>query len=47
MLTIDPHPLLDALAFTSTLPGPMSSLPSPEWLTALLKPGRLRAALER
>ncbi|WP_224363582.1 phenylalanine--tRNA ligase beta subunit-related protein [Hyalangium versicolor] len=37
MLTIDPHPLLDALAFTTTLPGPMSSLPSPEWLTAFLK----------
>lgn len=38
MLTIDPHPLLDALAFTSTLPAPLSALPSPEWLTALLKP---------
>lgn len=38
MLTIDSHPLLDALAFTTTLPGPLSSLPSPEWLTALLKP---------
>ncbi len=33
MLTIDPHPLLDALAFTTTFPGPLSSLPSPEWLT--------------
>ncbi len=39
MLTIDPHPLLDALAFTTTFPGPLSSVPSPEWLTALLKPG--------
>lgn len=38
MLTIDPHPLLDALAFTTTFPGPLSSLPSPEWLTAFLKP---------
>ena len=38
MLTIDPHPLLDALAFTTTLPGPLSSLASPEWLCALLKP---------
>lgn len=39
MLTVDPHPLLDALAFTTTFPGPLSSLPSPEWLTALLKQG--------
>ncbi|MBN1206739.1 MAG: hypothetical protein JXB05_17790 [Myxococcaceae bacterium] len=39
MLTVDPHPLLDALAFTTTFPGPLSSLPSLEWLTALLKPG--------
>jgi DNA/RNA-binding domain of Phe-tRNA-synthetase-like protein len=38
VLTIDPHPLLDALAFTTTFPGPLSSLPSPEWLIALLKP---------
>lgn len=38
MLTIDPHPLLDALAFTTTFPGPLSSHPSPEWLTAFLKP---------
>lgn len=37
MLTIDPHPLLDALAFTTTFPGPLSSLPSPEWMTAFLK----------
>jgi DNA/RNA-binding domain of Phe-tRNA-synthetase-like protein len=39
VLTVDPHPLLDALAFTTTFPGPLSSLSSPEWLTALLKPG--------
>ncbi|MDC0711082.1 phenylalanine--tRNA ligase beta subunit-related protein [Stigmatella sp. ncwal1] len=37
MLTLDPHPLLDTLAFTTTLPGPLSSVPSPEGLTALLK----------
>src|SRR5690606_34584487 len=37
VLTVDPHPLLDALAFTTTLPGPLSSLPSPAWLAALLK----------
>jgi len=38
VLTVDPHPLLDALAFTSTFPGPLSSLPSPEWITEFLKP---------
>jgi DNA/RNA-binding domain of Phe-tRNA-synthetase-like protein len=37
VLTIDPHPLLDALAFSTAFPGPLSSLPSPEWLTAFLK----------
>ncbi len=38
MLTVDPHPLLDTLAFTTTFPGPLSSQPAPDWLTALLKP---------
>jgi DNA/RNA-binding domain of Phe-tRNA-synthetase-like protein len=38
VLTVDPHPLLDALAFTTALPKPLSELPSPEWLTALLRP---------
>ena len=38
MLTVDPHPLLDTLAFTTTFAGPLSSQPAPEWLTALLKP---------
>jgi DNA/RNA-binding domain of Phe-tRNA-synthetase-like protein len=37
VLTVDPHPLLDTLAFTTTFPGPLSSQPAPEWLTALLK----------
>ncbi|SEM33562.1 B3/B4 domain-containing protein (DNA/RNA-binding domain of Phe-tRNA-synthetase) [Stigmatella aurantiaca] len=37
MLTFEPHPLLDPLAFTTTLPAPLSALPSPDWLTALLK----------
>jgi DNA/RNA-binding domain of Phe-tRNA-synthetase-like protein len=37
VLTIDPHPLLDAVAFTATFPSPLSALPSPEWLVALLK----------
>lgn len=38
MLTIDSHPLLDALAFTASFPQPLSAMPSPEWLVALLKP---------
>jgi DNA/RNA-binding domain of Phe-tRNA-synthetase-like protein len=37
VLTVDPHPLLDTLAFTATFPAPLSSQPAPEWLTALLK----------
>lgn len=39
MLTVDPHPLLDPVAFTSTFPAPLGDLPAPEWLQALLKPG--------
>lgn len=39
MLTVDPHPSLDTLAFTTTFPAALGSLPSPEWLVALLKPG--------
>ncbi|RYZ36144.1 MAG: hypothetical protein EOO71_32910 [Myxococcaceae bacterium] len=39
MLTVDPHPLLDLVAFTSTFPAPLGDLPAPEWLQALLKPG--------
>lgn len=38
MLTLDSHPLLDALAFTASFPQPLGSMPSPEWLVALLKP---------
>lgn len=37
MLTIDPHPLLDAGAFVTTFPRPLSELPSPPWLLDLLK----------
>ncbi|QSQ11359.1 phenylalanine--tRNA ligase beta subunit-related protein [Myxococcus landrumensis] len=37
MLTVDPHPSLDTLAFTTVFPAPLGSLPSPEWLVALLK----------
>ncbi|MCP3163591.1 phenylalanine--tRNA ligase beta subunit-related protein [Myxococcus qinghaiensis] len=37
MLTVEPHPSLDTLAFTTTFPAPLGSLPSPEWLVALLK----------
>ena len=39
MLTVDPHPLLDLVAFTSSFPGPLGDMPAPEWLQALLKPG--------
>ena len=39
MLTLDPHPLLDAVAFTTLLPAPLGELPAPDWLRALLKPG--------
>ncbi|NTX09843.1 hypothetical protein HUA76_03500 [Myxococcus sp. CA056] len=37
MLTVEPHPSLDTLAFITTFPAPLGSLPSPEWLVALLK----------
>ena len=37
MLTVEPHPSLDTLAFTTTFPAPLGALPSPEWLVALLK----------
>jgi DNA/RNA-binding domain of Phe-tRNA-synthetase-like protein len=36
-LTIEPHPLLDAAVFSTTLPRPLGELPSPEGLVALLK----------
>nr|WP_217911146.1 phenylalanine--tRNA ligase beta subunit-related protein [Myxococcus sp. AM011] len=36
-MTVEPHPSLDTLAFTTTFPAPLGSLPSPEWLVALLK----------
>jgi DNA/RNA-binding domain of Phe-tRNA-synthetase-like protein len=38
VLTVDPHPSLDTLAFTTTFPSALGALPSPEWLVALLKP---------
>ncbi len=37
MLTVDPHPLLDAAAFTTTFPSPMDTLGRVEALTALLR----------
>ena len=37
MLTIDPHPLLDAGAFVATFSRPLEALPSPDWLLDLLK----------
>jgi len=38
VLTLDPHPLLEAVVFTARLPAPLGELPSPGWLTALLRP---------
>jgi DNA/RNA-binding domain of Phe-tRNA-synthetase-like protein len=37
MLRIAEHPLLDARCFVTVLPSPLSALPSPDWLQALLK----------
>lgn len=37
MLTCDPHPLLEAVAFTASFPAPLGELPSPPWLVDLLK----------
>ncbi|HZF53969.1 MAG TPA: hypothetical protein VE093_35235 [Polyangiaceae bacterium] len=39
MLSIDPHPLLDAAAFFTTFPGPLGARPPNEELRALLKVG--------
>jgi DNA/RNA-binding domain of Phe-tRNA-synthetase-like protein len=36
MITVDPHPLLDARAFVSELPRALADLPSPDWLRASL-----------
>jgi DNA/RNA-binding domain of Phe-tRNA-synthetase-like protein len=36
MISLDPHPLLDARAFLTELPAPLEALPSPETLKALL-----------
>ncbi len=36
MLTIDPHPLLDLVAFVSEFPRPLGEMPSPEDVRALL-----------
>jgi DNA/RNA-binding domain of Phe-tRNA-synthetase-like protein len=38
-MKIDDHPLLDAQAFTTTLPDRLGALPSPPWLVDLLRPG--------
>jgi DNA/RNA-binding domain of Phe-tRNA-synthetase-like protein len=38
VLTVDPHPLLDVVAFEATFPSALSASPSPEWLVALLEP---------
>jgi DNA/RNA-binding domain of Phe-tRNA-synthetase-like protein len=39
VLKIDPHPLLDAQAFTTTFPAPLGKLPPATALLELLKPG--------
>lgn len=39
LLTIDPHPLLDAGVFTTTFPSPLGELGEAAWLTRLLSPG--------
>jgi DNA/RNA-binding domain of Phe-tRNA-synthetase-like protein len=36
MIPTDPHPLLDARSFQTDFAEPISALPSPEWLKALL-----------
>src|SRR5437588_7851497 len=36
MLTVDPHPLLDLRAFTTSFPEPLAAMPSSPELTALL-----------
>ncbi|ATB35460.1 hypothetical protein CYFUS_000873 [Cystobacter fuscus] len=38
MFTQDTHPLLEAVAFETRFPAPLSQRPSPEWLVALLEP---------
>ncbi|TKD03503.1 phenylalanine--tRNA ligase beta subunit-related protein [Polyangium fumosum] len=39
MLTIDPHPLLEAAAFTTTFPAPLGEIAVPESVRVLLTPG--------
>lgn len=39
MLTIDPHPLLEAAAFTTTFPAPLGEIAVPASVRALLTPG--------
>ena len=39
MITLDPHPLLDAIAFVTRFPAPLGDMPTPEPLLALLRPG--------
>ncbi|MBN1421062.1 MAG: hypothetical protein JXP34_19985 [Planctomycetes bacterium] len=37
-ISLEPHPLLDASAFTTIFPAPLGETPSPDWLLALLAP---------
>lgn len=39
MISVAPHPLLDAQAFVTTFARPLSELPQPDWLGALFQPG--------
>ncbi|MRG96591.1 phenylalanine--tRNA ligase beta subunit-related protein [Polyangium spumosum] len=39
MLTIDPHPLLEAAAFTTTFPAPLGEITTPESVRVLLTSG--------
>jgi len=36
ILTVDPHPSLELVAFTTVFPKPLGEMPSPPWLTDLL-----------
>lgn len=43
---IEPHPLLDVVAFETTLPKPLAEMPSPEWLKVLLAANAVSGAAE-
>jgi DNA/RNA-binding domain of Phe-tRNA-synthetase-like protein len=43
VLTVDPHPLLDLRAFTTTFPRPLGEMPTPPAVLALLSPAAAAA----